>query len=437
MAPQPPPAPGPREQRLAAYLQGLAQAAGHRDRHQPLTSYCLGLLLPGERKSVEPMAARLDPNNVRRAHQSLHHVVAVAPWNDQLLLQAVRQYVLPLMTSRAPISAWVVDDTGFPKKGKHSVGVARQYCGQVGKQDNCQVAVSLSISTASASLPIAYELYMPETWSEDPERRRTAGVPEEVVFRTKPLIAAEQIRQAVADGVPRAPVVADAAYGNDTKFRQALLDMGLEYVVGIQPTLSVWPPGKEPLPPKPRKSMGRPPKLRQRAPNHQPVLAKDLTAGLAPKDWQTVPWRDGTKKKLQSRFAAVRVRPANRDYERSEPLPEQWLLIEWPEDEAQPTKYWLGSLAADTSLTALVATAKQRWIIERDYEELKQELGLGHYEGRGWRGFHHHATLCIAAYGFLIAERSRFSPSARAGQLQLALPEVPPDWKPRGASATS
>jgi SRSO17 transposase len=341
------------------------------------------------------------------------------------------------MTSRAPISAWVVDDTGFPKKGKHSVGVARQYCGQVGKQDNCQVAVSLSISTASASLPIAYELYMPETWSEDPERRRTAGVPEEVVFRTKPLIAAEQIRQAVADGVPRAPVVADAAYGNDTKFRQALLDMGLEYVVGIQPTLSVWPPGKEPLPPKPRKSMGRPPKLRQRAPNHQPVLAKDLTAGLAPKDWQTVPWRDGTKKKLQSRFAAVRVRPANRDYERSEPLPEQWLLIEWPEDEAQPTKYWLGSLAADTSLTALVATAKQRWIIERDYEELKQELGLGHYEGRGWCGFHHHATLCIAAYGFLIAERSRFSPSARAGQLQLALPEVPPDWKPRGASATS
>jgi SRSO17 transposase len=383
------------------------------------------------------MAARLDPNNVQRAHQSLHHVVAVAPWNDQLLLQAVRHYVLPQMTTRAPISAWVVDDTGFPKKGKHSVGVARQYCGQVGKQDNCQVAVSLSISTTSASLPIAYELYLPEAWSEDPERRRKAGVPDEVVFRTKPLIAAEQIRQAVVDGVPRAPVVADAAYGNDTKFRQALLDMGLEYVVGIQPTLSVWPPGKEPLPPKPRKSTGRPPKLRQRAPNHQPVLAKDLAAALAQKDWQTIKWRDGTKKKLQSRFAAVRVRPANRDYERSEPLPEQWLLIEWPEDEAEPTKYWMGSLAEDTSLTALVATAKQRWIIERDYEELKQELGLGHYEGRGWRGFHHHATLCIAAYGFLIAERSRFSPSARAGQLQLALPEVPPDWRPRGASATS
>jgi SRSO17 transposase len=423
--------------RLAAYLEGLAQAAGHKDRHQPLTSYCLGLLLPGERKSVEPMAARLDPNNVRRAHQSLHHVVAVAPWNDQLLLQAVRHYVLPQMTSRVPISAWVVDDTGFPKKGKHSVGVARQYCGQVGKQDNCQVAVSLSISTTSASLPIAYELYLPEAWSEDTERRRKAGVPDDVVFRTKPLIAAEQIRQAVADGVPRAPVVADAAYGNDTKFRQALLDMGLEYVVGIQPMLSVWPPGKEPLPPKPRKCVGRPPKLRQREPNHQPVLAKEIAAGLGPADWQTITWRNGIKQKLHSRFAAVRVRPANRDYWRREPLPEQWLLIEWPEEETQPTLYWLGSLAADTSLTALVTTAKQRWIIERDYEELKQELGFGHYEGRGWRGFHHHATLCIAAYGFLIAERSRFSPSARAGQLQLALPEVPPDWKPRGARTTS
>ncbi len=176
--------------------------------------------------------------------------------------------------------------------------------------------------------------------------------------------------------------------------------------------------------------------MRRRTPNHLPVLAKDLAAALASKGWQNVPRRDGTKNKLQTRFAALRVWPANRDYERSEPLPEQWLLFEWPEDEVQPTKYWLGSLAADTNLTALVATAKQRWIIERDYEELKQELGLGHYEGRGRRGFHHDATLCIVAYGFLIAERSRFSPSARAGQLQLALPEAPPDWKPRGASAT-
>jgi len=260
VAPQPPPAPGPRETRLAAYLEGLAQAAGHKDRHQPLKSYCLGLLLPGERKSVEPMAARLAPDNVRRMHQSLHHVVADAAWSDQALLTAIRQRVLPSMKGRSRVVAWVVDDTGFPKKGKHSVGVARQYCGQLGKQDNCRVAVSLSISTELASLPIAFDLYLPETWSEDRKRRRKAGVPDSVEFRTKPLIAAGQIRQALEDGVPCAPVLADAAYGNDTKFRQAILDLGLDYVVGIQPTLSLWAPGQQPLPPPPRKGTGRPPK---------------------------------------------------------------------------------------------------------------------------------------------------------------------------------
>lgn len=379
------------------------------------------------------MAARLAPNNVRRMHQSLHHVVADAAWSDQKLLAVVAQYTLPVMRKQGPVVAWVVDDTGFPKKGQHSVGVARQYCGQVGKQENCRVAVSLSVSTASASVPIAYDLYLPESWSEDKMRRDKARVPKTVQFRTKPLIAAEQIRQAVADGIPKAPIVADAAYGNDTKFRQAILDMGMDYVVGIQQTLSVWPPGQEPLPAKPRKATGRPPTLRQRSPEHQPLTARELATRVSPADWKMVTWRTGTKEKLRSRFAALRVRPANRDYWRSEPLPEQWLLIEWPKEEAQPTKYWLGSLPVTTTLSDLVLVAKQRWIIERDYEELKQELGLGHFEGRGWRGFHHHATLCIAAYGFLVAERSRFSPSARAGQLQLALPEFPPDWKPRGA----
>lgn len=420
---QSPPSARPGEKRLAAYLEGLAQAAGHKDRHQPIKSYCLGLLLPGERKSVEPMAARLAPDNVRRMHQSLHHIVADAPWSDQTLLAAVVQYTLPAMRKRGPVVAWVVDDTGFPKKGKHSVGVARQYCGQVGKQENCRVAVSLSVSTSSASLPVAYNLYLPESWSEDKSRRDKAGIPDTVQFRTKPLIAAEQIRQAVADGIPKAPVVADAAYGNDPKFRQAILDLGMDYVVGIQQTLSVWPPGQEPLPPK----------LRQRSPEHQPVTARELAMQVPPADWKMVTWRTGTKEKLRSRFAALRVRPANRDYWRSEPLPEQWLLVEWPKQEAQPTKYWLGSLPDTMTLSDLVFVAKQRWIIERDYEELKQELGLGHFEGRGWRGFHHHATLCIAAYGFLVAERSRFSPWARAGQLQLELPAIPSGWKPRGA----
>ena len=437
MASHPPPAPGPREKRLAAYLEGLAQAAGHRDRWQPLKNYCHGLLLPGERKSVEPMAARLAPDNVRRMHQSLHHVVADAAWSDRNLLSAVWQWVWPAMKRQGPMVAWVVDDTGFPKKGRHSVGVARQYCGQVGKQDNCRVAVSLSVSTQQSSLPVAYDLYLPETWATDKKRRRAAKVPEEIEFRTKPLIAAEQIREALKEGIPSAPVLADAAYGNDSKFRQALSDMGLDYLVGVQSTLSVWPTGMEPLKPKEWKGKGRRPKPLQRSAEHQPIQAEDLARELPASAWKKISWRKGTKETLRSRFAAVRIRPAHRNISSTEPWPEQWLLVEWPQAEAKPTKYWLGTMSATIGLKELVALAKHRWIIERDYEELKQELGLGHFEGRGWRGFHHHATLCIAAYGFLVAERSRFSPSAHAGQLQLALPQLPPGWQPRGSRSAA
>jgi len=191
-------APGPQEKRFAAYTEGLANAAGHEDRHTPLKNYCKGLLLPGERKSIEPMAARLDPENVQATRQSLHHLVAKAPWSDEALLAEVRSYVLPTMRKQGPVVAWIVDDTGFPKKGTHSVGVARQYCGQVGKQDNCRVAVSLSMATWSSSLPIAYRLYLPKEWAEDAERREKTEVPEEVEFQTKPGIALDQIRAAVA-----------------------------------------------------------------------------------------------------------------------------------------------------------------------------------------------------------------------------------------------
>jgi SRSO17 transposase len=396
-------------------------------------NYCQGLLLPIERKSVEPMAARLAPDQVRRMHQSLHHIVADSPWPDSAVLDEVRQRVLPAMTKKSPLAAWIVDDTGFPKKGRHSVGVARQYCGQLGKQENCRVAVSLSVSTVEASLPIAFDLYLPEKWIRDDEARRKTGVPEDVEFRTKPWIAIEQIDRALQAGVPRAPVVADAAYGSDSKFREALDTLGCEYLVGISSTLSLWPPGQAPLPAPPSPRKGRPAKLLRRGADHQPETAAQLAQQVDKKEWKTVTWRQGTKQPLRSRFAALRVRPAHRDYWRSEAWPEQWLLVEWPAGESAPTKYWLSNLPATAKLKQLVSLAKQRWIIERDYEELKQELGLGHFEGRGWRGFHHHATLCIAAYGFLVAERSRFSPSARAGQLQLSLPELPPEWKPRGA----
>jgi SRSO17 transposase len=417
-------------------MEGLAKAAGHADREIPLRNYCTGLLLPGERKSVEPMAARLAPDNVRRMHQSLHHVVADAPWSDEEMLRQVRHSVLPAMEKQGAVVCWIVDDTGFPKKGSHSVGVARQYCGQVGKQDNCRVAVSLSVASWSASLPIAFRLYLPEAWTEDKKRRREGGIPGEVQFQTKPQIALEQIRNAAEEEVTRGVVVADAGYGVDGRFRAGITELGLEYVLGVQSSLSVWALGKEPLPPLPRKRMGRPPRLLRRDKEHQPVSAKELAFCLPAKDWKTVSWRQGTRQKLRSRFAALRVRPAHRDYWQAEPHAEEWLLIEWPKGEAEPTKYWLSTLPAKTKLKDLVAIAKQRWIIERDYQELKQELGLGHYEGRGWRGFHHHATLCIAAYGFLLAERSRFSPSARAGQLELRAPQIPPGFQPRGSART-
>jgi SRSO17 transposase len=428
-----PKAPGSQQKRLVAYLDRLAQAAGHADRIAPLKGYCTGLLLPGERKSVEPMAARLAPDQVRRMHQSLHHLVAHAPWRDEAVLESVGAYVVPAMRSRGAVVAWIVDDTGFVKKGTHSVGVARQYCGPVGKQENCQVAVSLSVATQEASLPVAWRLYLPESWARDRVRRRAAGVPEPVTFQTKPAIALEQIRRAAAEKIPPGVVLADAAYGSDNQFRAGIRKLGLGYVLGVQGTMTVWRPGEGPLPKKRWKRKGRPPTRLHRDAQHRPVPLQQLAAELPERAWKTVTWREGTRQQLQSRFAALRVRPAHRDHLRKEPHPEEWVLIEWPEGESEPAKYWISNLPSSTKRLKLVKLAKHRWIIERDYEELKQELGLGHYEGRGWRGFHHHATLCIAAYGFLVAERSRFSPSARAAGLELRAPRIPPEYQPRGS----
>ena len=418
-------------------MDGLAIAAGHEDRHAPLKNYCRGLLLPGERKSIEPMAARLEPGSVQATRQSLHHLVAKAPWSDETLLEHVRKQVLPAMRKHGPVVAWIVDDTGFPKKGTHSVGVARQYCGQVGKQDNCRVAVSLSVATWNASLPVGYRLYLPKEWAGDAERREETEVPKEVRFQTKPEIALDQIRAALAAKVDRGVVLADAAYGINTEFRDGLTDLELQYVVGVQSTMTVWEPGQQPLPAKPRGRMGRPPRLLRRSNQHQPVSVKQLAMSLPSTAFREVTWREAGERKLRSCFAAVRVRAAHRDYEKAEPHAEEWLLIEWPRGEAEPTKYWVSTLPPTTKLKALIKIAKQRWIIERDYEELKQELGLGHFEGRNWRGFHHHATLCIAAYGFLVAERTRFSPSARAGHLGFVASGPAADFHPRGSPGPS
>jgi SRSO17 transposase len=422
------------EARFAAYLDGISLVLGHASRAAAARAYCTGLLLPGARKSVEPMAARIEPGRVGARHQSLHHVVAKAEWSDAALLAAVREGVLPALEQHGPVRYWIVDDTGFPKQGAHSVGVTRQYCGQLGKQDNCQVAVSLSVANDHASLPIAYQLYLPEAWASDPERRTKAGVPEEVGFETKPEIALDQIRQAQAEGVPPGVVLGDAGYGVETAFRAAIAEMGLSYVLGVQSSASLWPPGQAPLPVPPYGGRGRPPTRVRRPPGQEPVSARKLAEGLPARAWRSITWREGSKGGLTSRFAAVRVRPAHRDQKRSEPWPEEWLLVEWPKGAAEPAKYWLSNLPPRTALRDLVHTAKARWLIERDYQELKQEIGLGHYEGRGGRGVDHHASLCIAADGVHIAERCLFPPGRRFTRERLPAPALPQDFQPRGAA---
>ena len=422
------------ETRFAAYVEALAAVLGHADRQQPMHDYCLGLLMPIERKSVEPMAAVMAPAQVAAKHQSLLHFVGNAPWSDAAMLARVGELVLPVIERNGPIEAWIIDDTGFPKKGRHSVGVTRQYCGQLGKQDNCQVAVSLSLANHHASLPIAYRLYLPEDWATDQARRRKAKVPEPVAFQTKPEIALEQIKAARAAGLPEGAVLMDAGYGNDTRLRAEITALGLRYAAGIGPNTSVWPAGTGPLPAPSGKGIGRPPKLLRRDEQHQPLAVKALALSLPAQAWQSITWREGSADWLASRFARQRVRPAHRDTKLSEPRAAEWLLIEWPEGEAEPTKYWLATLPEDIAFEGLVDFAKLRWRIERDYQELKQELGLGDYEGRGWRGFHHHASLCIAAYGFLIAERGAIPPSAPGFSARLSRSAIPEGYRPRGAA---
>jgi len=420
--------------RFAKFVEGIVSVIGHADRARPLWDYCVGLMMPCERKSVEPMAAVTAPERVSAQHQSLLHFVNQAAWSDEKVLAKVREMAMPALERHGPIEAWIIDDTGLPKKGRHSVGVGRQYCGQLGKQDNCQVAVSLSIANHHASLPVAYRLYLPADWAEDGERRRKAGVPEEISFKTKPEIALEQLRWACAANLPRGVVLMDAGYGCNTSLRTGISALALCYVAGILSQTCVWAPGRAPLPPKKWSGRGRHPKLIRRDDKHQPVAVKELALGLPRRAWRTIEWREGTAEWLSSRFARVRVRAAHHDYKLTDSRPEEWLLIEWPKGEDEPTKYWLSTLPAKISFRDLVDTAKLRWRIERDYQELKQEVGLGHYEGRGWRGFHHHATLCIAAYGYLISERETIPPSGPASATLFPQLAVPDGYRPRGSA---
>jgi len=398
--------------RLATYLGGLAKVVGHGNRAKPLRDYCAGLLGTEGRRSVEPMAAVTEPAHVSAQHQKLLHFVACSPWSDESVLAKVREQVVPAMTQRGPIEAWIIDDTSFPKQGQHSVGVHHQYCGQLGKQANCQVAVTLSIANHHASLPIAYRLYLPREWADDAARRKKAHVPAAIRFKTKPQIALEQLRAALKAGVAPGVVLMDASYGNNSILRQAITELGLSYVAAIMSSTKVRLVCEDdPKPPR--------------------VSVEALALSLPQRAWRTIAWREGTNKKLRSRFARVRVRVAPIRGEAR--FAEETLLIEWPKGEAKPTKYWLATVDPDMSLRRLVDLAKLRWRIEHDYRDLKQEIGLGHYEGRGWPGFHHHGTLSIAAYGFLISERERIPPSQAPSAPRIEKSPVPSGYRPRGA----
>ncbi len=422
------------------YMRHLSEGLGHADRHAGLRGYCTGLMSPLSRKSVEPMAAHLDPLKARSRHQSLHHFVADANWSDEQMLLRVCQWIVPLMDV-SDGGWWIIDDTGFPKQGRHSVGVARQYCGMLGKQDNCQVAVSVSLACEAASVPVAWQLYLPKDWAEDSARRDKAGVPEALEFATKPKIALKQVEHLMSQGAPGHCVLADAGYGVDTAFREGLSELGLRYVVGVTGSVTVWPPGREPLPAPAYRGHGRVAKNQRlggtELPQHHPQSIRALAFELGAKHWHTVTWREGTNAELRSRFARVRVRAAHRDHLRERVREPEWLLIEWPKGDAQPLKYWLTTLSEGTPLKRMVYEAKMRWRIERDYQDLKQDLGLGHYEGRGWRGFHHHASLSIASYGFLVSQRLQHPDEvgSKKNSAHRQKPALPTHYKPRGSPA--
>ena len=400
-------------ERFSAYLDRLASVIGHAARIAPMRDYCTGLLLSCERKSVEPIAAATAPAGTSAQHQSLLHFLAKGEWSDEAVLAQVRDVVLPQIERHGAIEVWVVDDTGLPKYGSHSVGVSHQYCGQVGKQTNCQVAVSLSLANHHASLPVAYRLYLPEKWANGAERRKKAGVPEDVEFATKPKMALRQIEWACKIGLPRGVVLMDAGYGHDLSLRKRLTELDLTYSVGIR--------GKT--------------LVRATTPQAQPTNAEALVKTLPAEGWQTITWRDGTNTPLSSRFLRVRVHPAGDGTTDTEA--EEWLLVEWPEGEKEPTKFWLSTLPETITFEQMVDITMMRWRIERDYHELKQEVGLGHFEGRGWRGFHHHATMCIAAYGFLISERGAFPPcGTRSGYIVQRF-AIHSGYRPRGSAASA
>jgi SRSO17 transposase len=390
---------GGAERRLRVMFSRVGAVLGDSRRRASFAAYALGLLSEGERKSMEPIAARAcgDPDETDAIHQRLQHFVTDSDWDDRAVRRIAHRHALSAMDRRERVLTWIVDDTGFLKQGKHSVGVQRQYTGSAGKTTNCQVGVSLSIATATEHVPVDFELYLPESWTESPARRKEARIPDNVVFKTKIELALDMLHRAVDDNVPFGVLLADSAYGDSSKFRQEVRFLGLDYAVGIHSPTKVW----------------RVDTLDRR--NGDPISVRDLALEIRREGgFRRVTWREGTKTSLSSSFALLRVLPFHEDVWDPAEREAVWLLVEWPQGEPEPTHFTFATLPLRTSVKRLVRVVKERYRTERMYEDFKGELGLDHFEGRRFRGWHHHVSVALCCYAFVVAERARtFSPQTR------------------------
>jgi SRSO17 transposase len=385
--------------RLNEYFERIGDLLGNKKRRESFAVYAHGLLGDGERKSFEPIACKACPDHKKAdaAHQRLQHFATDSPWSDRSVRRASAKYALDAMTEREPVETWIVDDTGFLKQGTHSVGVQRQYTGSAGKVTNCQIGVSLSIATKTEHVPIDFELYMPRSWTDDPERMKEARVPEGVGFRTKPELALGMIRRAIDDGVPKGIVLGDTAYGTSKTFRREVRGMGLHYGLGVDPKTTVLLLNK-----------------REHV-QGDAISVRDLAAQIHDRGgFRRCTWRKGTKEDLTAKFALRRVVIAEEGKIPPDEREALWLLIEWRDGENEPANYFLSSLSSRLRKKQLIRIVMQRWRTERVYEDLKGELGLNHFEGRRFPGWHHHVSVALCCYAFIIAERvRRFPPSGR------------------------
>jgi SRSO17 transposase len=418
------------DDRLDRFLSDVTASMGRSERHRWAKIYLQGLLMEGGRKSIEPLAGRVAGADV----QSLRQFVGQSPWAVEQIQQRVAEKVVDILTEP---EVWMIDETSFPKAGEASVGVARQYCGALGKIANCQVAVSLHWSTCEASCPLAWRLYLPQSWLASPAQRAAGKIPADIGYRSKNQLALELVDQVLAWAAPHLPVVADSAYGNDFDFRAALRERGLHYAVAVEPNLKVWTSDPAQVPLAASKPTGRP---RQYPALKDLPEAKTLTEvakDLPKQAWRQITWRQGTKGPMCSRFAQVKVWAAHGWKRQEHPRRVlEWLLIEWPENAAAPADYWLAQLGEQTlGLRRLVKIARARWRVEMDYRELKEELGLDHYEGRHWLGWNHHVTLVSMAFAFLRTEQARAKKNAWCEVLDAASnssPTTGPAHSPRG-----